>query len=203
LSASDKDFVFVSSNPYAGASPVYCEIPLGIGPCSPSLPEELTADAYQKGAVSTAIYSDDIKLTYPALGLAGEAGEVADKVADAIFPEGPPPDWDEVSYTLRMIYNALRAAGRAGRECEHIKKLLRDKQGTIPAGVLDELRQRFELVTAEQASAIASEDADVAWYVANVADDLGRSLSSVLQGNLDKLADRKARGVLSGSGDNR
>lgn len=35
---------------------------------------------YQEKAVSTAVYSSKYKVMYPTLGLAGEAGEVADKV---------------------------------------------------------------------------------------------------------------------------
>ena len=39
---------------------------------------------YQKEAIKTAIYPDEYKVVYPALGLAGEAGEVADKVKKII-----------------------------------------------------------------------------------------------------------------------
>lgn len=44
---------------------------------------------------------------------------------------------------------------------------------------------------------------DILWHVAAIADDLGVSLEDVAQTNLNKLASRKERGVISGSGDNR
>ena len=44
---------------------------------------------------------------------------------------------------------------------------------------------------------------DVLWFVAMLAEQLDTDLSTVAQGNLDKLADRAERGKLKGSGDNR
>ena len=41
---------------------------------------EMTFGDYQIEARKTAIYPDEHKIVYPALGLAGEAGEVANKV---------------------------------------------------------------------------------------------------------------------------
>ena len=98
---------------------------------------------YQEEASKTAIYPEQYKIVYPALGLAGEAGEVAEKV----------------------------------------KKHIRD-------GVLnvDDLKKEL---------------GDVLWYLAAIASDLGLKLDDVAEANLQKLRSRKARGVISGSGDNR
>ncbi|GAA5334688.1 MULTISPECIES: nucleoside triphosphate pyrophosphohydrolase family protein [Thermus] len=108
----------------------------------------MTFDAYQEEAKKTALYPEAYRLLYPTLGLAGEAGELANKV----------------------------------------KKVLRDHGGRL---------------TPEIREALLQELGDVLWYVAQVATDLEVRLEAVAQANLEKLRSRKARGKLSGSGDNR
>ena len=49
-----------------------------------SLYKNMTLSSYQKAASGTAIYPTQHAITYPALGLAGEAGEVANKVKKII-----------------------------------------------------------------------------------------------------------------------
>jgi hypothetical protein len=41
------------------------------------------------------------------------------------------------------------------------------------------------------------------WYLANLANDLGYSLTEIAENNIEKLESRKERNVIQGSGDNR
>ena len=52
-------------------------------------------NSYQRNASTTAIYPDEHRILYPALGLAGEAGEVANKVKKLIRdgPDKRPDTW--------------------------------------------------------------------------------------------------------------
>lgn len=55
----------------------------------------------------------------------------------------------------------------------------------------------------EELHNIKSELGDCAWFIAGIADTFGWTLEDVCQDNISKLASRKARGVIDGSGDNR
>ena len=108
--------------------------------------KNMTFAEYEETVKKTAIYPSSHKILYPALGLAGEAGEVANKV----------------------------------------KKLIRDG-GDTP----------------DKRKEIGKELGDVCWYLAVLAEELGSNLGKIMEDNLNKLEDRRARGVLGGSGDNR
>jgi NTP pyrophosphatase (non-canonical NTP hydrolase) len=103
---------------------------------------------YQMKARTTAVYPAEHAITYPILGLAGEAGELANK-------------W---------------------------KKVLRDDNG---------------ILSPEKRNALVEEVGDILWYIASVLEDLGADMDGVAKENLKKLASRKERGVLGGSGDQR
>jgi NTP pyrophosphatase (non-canonical NTP hydrolase) len=87
-----------------------------------------------------------------------------------------------------FIYPTLGLVGEAGEVAEKAKKIIRDGDGTL---------------TEETRNKMALELSDVCWYVAVLAYELDYTLEEVMQMNLDKLASRQSRGVLSGSGDNR
>lgn len=87
-----------------------------------------------------------------------------------------------------LMYATLGLVGEAGEIANKVKKIYRDGMGEITPD--DALRLRAEL-------------GDVLWYVSAVASELGISLGNVAVHNSEKLLDRKDRGVLGGSGDNR
>lgn len=57
--------------------------------------------------------------------------------------------------------------------------------------------------TEQEKHDIKSEIGDCAWFIAGIAKTMGWTLEEICQENLDKLASRKERGVISGDGDNR
>lgn len=94
----------------------------------------------------------------------------------------------EYQHAVDYIYPALGLAEEAGEVAGKFAKAVRDNEG-----VLDEVRKRE----------IIKELGDVCWFVAELCTVLHVPLSEVMQKNLDKLASRKERGVIHGSGDNR
>jgi NTP pyrophosphatase (non-canonical NTP hydrolase) len=88
-----------------------------------------------------------------------------------------------------MEYLTLGLTGEAGEIANKVKKFIRD------GAVKDEyLEKRIQ---------IGYEIGDVLWYCAVLAEELEMNLGHIMENNLQKLADRKKRGTLSGSGDNR
>ena len=104
------------------------------------------------------------------------------KVAEtAIYPDSG------TGSMLALAYVGL-GLGEAGEVQGKIKKVLRDQGGVVEDG---------------NRVAIMKELGDVLWYVARAASELSLDLDDVAFHNLNKLADRRERGVLQGSGDDR
>lgn len=99
----------------------------------------------------------------------------------AIYPGNGTGSFLAKTYTVLGLSEAGEIQGK-------YKKIIRDKDG---------------IVSKEDALEMVKELGDLQWYIANLATELGYSLEDVCNMNLDKLASRKERGVLRGSGDNR
>jgi len=93
---------------------------------------------------------------------------------------------ETVSYpkSQAVFYPTLGLSGESGEIANKVKKVMRGDPGADFSGVSDEL-------------------GDVLWYLAAIATDLGVTLEEIANKNIEKLRDRRARGVIKGSGDNR
>jgi len=100
-------------------------------------------------------------------------------VTTAMYPHA------ETGNVEELMYLALGLTGEAGEVANKVKKLFRD-------GESQELRTE-----------LAKELGDVMWYMARLSSVLKVDLTETLAKNVAKLESRKARGVLTGSGDNR
>ena len=84
---------------------------------------------YQKLARSTAVYPEEHKVVYPALGLCGEAGEVADKIKKTIRGDS---SLDEVTGSIAgelgdVLWYLAILADDLGVELEDVAKWNVDK----------------------------------------------------------------------------
>jgi len=87
------------------------------------------------------------------------------------------------------FYNKLLGlCGESGEVADKFKKIFRNKAGEMS----EEDRQE-----------ILKELGDVLWYLSAITTYLGSSLDDVAKKNLEKLFDRKERGVIKSQGDNR
>ena len=98
------------------------------------------------------------------------------------YPDLP----EEVQKLLGIAYAGL-GLGESGEIQNNIKKMIRDDQG----------------ITEEKIEKVEKEVGDLMWYIAKLCRDNGLSMAKIAQANLDKLASRKERGVITGSGDDR
>jgi len=89
---------------------------------------------------------------------------------------------------INFMYPLLGLAEESGELLGKFKKLYRDANGIMT----EEFKQK-----------LIFETGDLLWYISNLCTTLDISFEDVARMNLEKLADRKARNVIHGSGDNR
>lgn len=90
--------------------------------------------------------------------------------------------------TIGLLYTTLGLAGEAGEIANKVKKIIRDDNMELTEKKRQELKDEL---------------GDLFWYLARTCEEVGLNPSEVMQMNLDKLFDRKERGVIQGSGDDR
>lgn len=87
---------------------------------------------------------------------------------------------------LHMAYTLFGLSNEVGELLGKVKKVIRDGGGNM---------------TADNVKEMSKELGDTMWYQSEFATLLDLNMSDVAKENLDKLYDRKERGVLGGSGD--
>jgi NTP pyrophosphatase (non-canonical NTP hydrolase) len=108
-----------------------------------------------------------------------------------------------------FIYPVLGLAGEAGEAAEKAKKLWRDhgmmSDATRSVSFVQDMAECGEDPSAvlELREGLIKEASDCLWYLAALASELGITLEEIARVNIKKLHDRRDRGVLQGSGDNR
>jgi NTP pyrophosphatase (non-canonical NTP hydrolase) len=87
-----------------------------------------------------------------------------------------------------LFHLILGLCGESGEVAEKIKKIIRDKDSDFGQLDLDDLTKEL---------------GDVLWHIAIIGEYFDIPLEKIGTKNIEKLASRLARNMLSGSGDNR
>ncbi len=87
-----------------------------------------------------------------------------------------------------LFHLLLGLVGETGEIAEKAKKIVRDKGSDFSGWDTEDIKKEL---------------GDTLWYIAVLADHFDLTLADVATHNITKLADRRTRGVLGGSGDDR
>lgn len=169
---------------------------------------------YQTDARSTAIYPLNVQFLYPSLGLAGETGELCEKMfqgahADEIKKEMGDVLWYVANVTTDCDLLLNEVAGhdnfndlqplvidndmvalisQVGVVCEMAKKATRDDGGRVTFGRRKKIFEALRLILG---------------VLNGMCNLYPFTLTEVAEANIAKLKSRQQRGVINGSGDNR
>lgn len=182
---------------------------------------------YQKQAITTKIYKDEVALAYLALGLGGEAAELFEKIVEQ--QERDTFSVDQLRLLSKEIGDVFwylaGLADETGQDLQEIVQLSNvernpldtevDAQESliIQTGVILEvfkkaLRDEYELTVAKELTPTKLEKINIA--IATIVRELeylatffGIEIGTILSQNVEKLQSRANRGVLGGSGDER
>ena len=103
------------------------------------------------------------------------------------------------TYGDGITYPSLGLCEEAGEVAGKIAKFIRKNNGHLPNFSLKCDEQPMEKLRDD----VKRELGDCCWFIAELATFFNLEFGDILQSNIDKLSDRKARGVIVGEGDNR
>jgi len=160
----------------------------------------LMLNEFQKRCKATGAYPDYAKIIYPSLGLCGEVGEFLEVLLKAIWPT----EEDCTGILECNIYACYKKMIEAGKACEQLKKIIRDKD-RFEKDICNKAAKKFKdgLEKADKEQLIAELGDFMSWYCNVLAYDLGFKATDVLKKNLQKVERRKKQGKIHGSGSNR
>lgn len=107
-------------------------------------------------------------------------------VSTALYPSSGEGTFEGLCYLIPGL------AAEAGEVAGKFAKAVRDDGLGYTLGFTDEREDQ-----------LVSELGDVLWFLAVIADELGYRLEDIADMNVEKLAARKAKGTIQGSGDKR
>ena len=188
-----------------------------------------TLAEYQDRAIASAVYPSQHRVTYPALALAGEVGEVAEKILNQADPEAIGKEIGGVLWYCAALAQDLgtdlsKVVSHDGPISElhiTIRSVKRDfvspvepqqdQEGytlgmTVFAGqIANQVKKvlRGDFLLHENRDKIIDHLSSVVFACCFVADGVGLDLGDIADQNIAVLTSRKERGTLLGNGDNR
>jgi NTP pyrophosphatase (non-canonical NTP hydrolase) len=185
---------------------------------------------YQKRARSTAIYRDveHSQMLYPALGIIGECGEVAEKTKKLIRDDGWEMKPDRIAAIMKELGDCCWYLANICCDTGHDLSMMYEMRG---ASILHQIRglmfPRLAIHMNRHATAVAT--ALEEWYyqydcklcergryteipnhlshiltcVEEIARRCGFTLEEICVANIENLTGRRQRGTLKGDGDDR
>lgn len=106
-------------------------------------------------------------------------------------------------------YMLLNLVGEVGEFSSKLAKHIRKRECSLVSNQLlwltkhDLTDEQNDAIEQRNLELLMGEAGDIAWQLAGLCKVMGWSLEDVCQANLDKLASRQERGVISGDGDER
>lgn len=181
---------------------------------------------YQQEALTTAVFPLERSVDYTTLGLISEVAELVETYWWTKCPDPWNIDgyaqflancrkelgdcfWyaaalaDALGTPLAVIGASTRTEDEEYRSTGDMLSLLTARSGAIAGHVKKAIRDDDGHITDTRKRAILNELQRLVQLMFDVAYDLEGTPEGIMQDNLNKLADRKRRGVLQGSGDNR